>query len=215
MDTPFPTSNQETYVPVDGNVTRIFDSETHWKMLTSRDEDSVVLKAHLLLEEFLNIWCSQIPETDNFSVGKSARSKPSGFKDKLTAARNRGLDPVYINVLDEFNKIRNSYAHERKYTLEQSKFDALKNMVNALPSEVLVKPCEQSCVFVPGQDQFGHPLHLQYEWASTDAIKRMLIIIEQLIFKFALWMQTEFNRREISYTLIVWPPQGNCSNTSP
>ncbi|MCK0507274.1 hypothetical protein [Aromatoleum anaerobium] len=102
-------------------------------MFNSLDEASVVLRAHLILEEFLNIWCGRLTGTDDLFAGTFVP-----FKTKLVVARNLGMASEYVEILEKVNEVRNRYSHRRKYVLEQSTLDGLKNKVNALPSD---PPC--------------------------------------------------------------------------
>ena len=202
MSNPLPIPNPETHVGVGGDFARVFDHEDYLIMFNSLDEVSVVLRAHMILEEFLNIWCSRVTGTDDLFDGTFVP-----FKTKLIVARNLGLTPEYEDILDKFNEVRNRYSHKRKYALEYSRLDALKNKVNALHSDPPVLPCEQFHIYAQGKDQFGRQHELQHEWSSTDTKKRVLLVVIQLVMKFVQWMQLEFNRRGIRYSLIVWPAQ--------
>jgi hypothetical protein len=204
MNTPTPTISHDTHVGVGGDFARVFDHEDYLIMFNSLDEVSVVLRAHMILEEFLNIWCSRITGADDLFSGTFVP-----FKTKLVVARNLGLAQEYEDILDRFNDVRNRYSHKRKYALEQSKLDSLKDKVNALHSEPPMLPCEQYHIFAQGEDQFGHPQEVRHEWSSTDTKKRVLLVIVQLVLKFVQWMQAEFNRRGIRYSLVVWPAQGS------
>lgn len=201
--TPF-TLHPETHVGVGGDFARVFDHEDYLIMFNSLDEVSVVLRAHMILEEFLNIWCSRTTETEDFFDGTFVP-----FKTKLTVARNLGLASEYEDILDKFNEIRNRYSHRRKYALEQSRLNSIKDKVNALHSEPPMLPCEKFHIYAQGRDQFGCPQEIQHEWSSTDTKKRVLLVVIQLFMKFVQWMQTEFNRRGINYSLVVWTVRNN------
>jgi hypothetical protein len=204
MTTPPLTPNPETHVGVGGDFARVFDREDYLIMFNSLDEVSVVLRAHMILEEFLNIWCSRTTGTDDLFAGAFVP-----FKTKLIVARNLGLASEYEDVLDKFNEVRNRYSHKRKYALELSKLDSIKDKVNALHSAPPILPCEQYHIFAQGKDQFGCSQEVRIEWSSTDTKKRVLLVAVQLVMKFVQWMQTEFNRRGIQYSLVVWPAQEN------
>jgi len=169
-------------------------------MFNSLDEVSVILRAHMILEEFLNIWCGRVTGTDDLFAGTFVP-----FKTKLVVARNLGLAPEYGDILDKFNEVRNRYSHRRKYALENSKLDALKIKVNALPCEPPMLPCEQYHIFAHGKDQFGRPQELRHEWSNSDTKKRVLLVVIQLVMKLVYWMQREFNLRGVKYELVVWP----------
>lgn len=46
----------QDHVGVGGDFARVFDAEDYMAMVNALDEATVVLRAHLVLEEFLNIW---------------------------------------------------------------------------------------------------------------------------------------------------------------
>jgi hypothetical protein len=200
MNTPSTIPSPETHVGVGGDFARVFDQDDYMIMFNSLDEVSVVLRAHMIMEEFLNIWCNRITGTEDLFEGTFVP-----FKTKLIIAKNLGLAPEYEDILDRFNEVRNRYSHKRKYALEQSRLDALKNKVNALQSDPPMLPCEQYHIYAQGRDQFGRPHELRHEWSTTDTKKRVLLVVIQLVMKFVQWMQIEFNRRGIQYNLIVWP----------
>ena len=202
MQTPSLTPSSETHVGVGGDFARVFDHEDYLIMFNSLDEASVVLRAHLILEEFLNIWCSRLTGTDDLFAGTFVP-----FKTKLVVARNLGLSAQYEEIIDKFNEVRNRYSHRRKYALEQSALGALKDKVNALHSDPPMLPCEEYHIFAQGNDQFGRPQEVRHEWATTDTKKRVLLVFVQLVMKFVQWMQAELSRRGVKYSLVVWPAQ--------
>ena len=207
MNSSSSTPSAETDVAVGGDFARVFDHEDYLIMFNALDEASVTLRAHLILEEFLNIWCSRLTETDDLFAGTFVP-----FKTKLVVARNLGLSVEYGDILDKLNDVRNRYSHRRKYTLELSALDSLKNKVNALSSEPPLLPCEQYHIFAHGKDQFGRSQEVRHEWASTDTKKRLLLVFVQLVMKLVQWMQGEFTRRGIAYNLVVWPGQPSCAS---
>ena len=200
MDMPSPQLTPGTHVGVGGDFARVFDQDDYLIMFNSLDEVSVVLRAHMILEEFLNLWCGRVTGTDDLFSGTFVP-----FKTKLVVARNLGLAAEYVDILDGFNEVRNRYSHRRKYVLEASKLESLKNKVNALHCEPLLLPCEEYHIFAQGKDQFGRSQEIRHEWSSTDTKKRMLLVVVQLVMKLVQWMQREFNRRGVKYNLVVWP----------
>jgi hypothetical protein len=97
-------------------------------MLNALDKASVILRAHLILEEFLNIWCSRLTQTDDLFAGTFVP-----YKTKLVVAQNLGLDKDYENILDKFNEIRNRYSHRRKYALETRDRHQTRQFVSKCP----------------------------------------------------------------------------------
>ena len=188
----------ETHILVGGDFTSVFDHEDYMIMFNSLDEVSVVLRAHLILEEFLSIWCSRVG-------GLRLQNRNTSFMRRLKAAKALGLSQDYYVIMEDFNYIRNCYAHERKYRISQSVLDALKEKVNMLPSNPPMHPCDHFHIFAQGKDQFGRPQEVRHDWVSSDTKKRVLLVFVQLVMKLVQWMQSEFNRRGIEYTIIAWP----------
>ncbi len=200
MSDPSLTPSAETHVNVGGDFARVFDTQDYLIMFNSLDEVSVVLRAHMILEEFLNIWCSRVTSTEDLFAGTFVP-----FKTKLIVARNLGLASEYEDILDRFNEVRNRYSHRRKYALEESRLNSIKDKVNVLHSEPPMLPCEEYHIYAQGHDQFGRPQEIRHEWSSTDMKKRVLLVVVQLVMKLVQWMQVEFNRRGIQYSLVAWP----------
>ena len=116
------------HVRVDGDFARVFDAEDYKTMINALDEATVVLRAHLVMEEFLNIWAGRLTGTDDLFDGAFVP-----FKTKLAICQNLGFDERFAKVLDRLNEIRNKYSHRRKYQIEESKLNALRDAVDALP----------------------------------------------------------------------------------
>lgn len=210
MSNPSLTPSSETHVGVGGDFARVFDTQDYLIMFNSLDEVSVVLRAHMILEEFLNIWCSRVTSTEDLFAGTFVP-----FKTKLIVARNLGLASEYEDILDRFNEIRNRYSHRRKYALEESRLNSIKDKVNALHSEPAMLPCEEYHIYAQGHDQFGRPQEIRHEWSSTDMKKKVLLVVVQLVMKLVQWMQAEFNRRGIQYSLVTWPVPAPESGSAP
>lgn len=187
-------------VGIGGDFGRVFDPEDYLTMINALDEATVVLRAHLVLEEFLNIWAARVTKTEDLFEGIFVQ-----FKTKLVVCRNLGLDISYFDVLDKFNDIRNRYSHRRKYKLEENALTALRDRVDALQSDQILLPCEKFEISLQGTDGTGQRKEIAYTWATADTKKRLATIQVVLVLKFVQWMQREFNNRGIKYTLVVWP----------
>ncbi|NUG24195.1 hypothetical protein [Acinetobacter lactucae] len=197
-DNPLDSSN---YVAIGGDFTNVFDHNDYISMINSPDTMGVILRGHLILEDFLNIWCAKLTNTSDLFAGQG--SNPS-FKGKLNISKNLGLDDKFYDVIDRFNTIRNRYSHRRQYLLEDSSLDALRLKVDDLPSshqEYL--PCDQLCVFLEGTNTLtGERVKQEYLYKDADLNKKIMIIFVTLVMKLLAWMQLEFLQRGIQYTLI-------------
>jgi hypothetical protein len=195
MTQPFFSAGQ---VGIGGDFASVFDPDDYLSMVNALDEATVVLRAHLVLEEFLNIWSSRVTGTADLFAGTFVP-----FKTKLVVCRNLGLSTEYFAALDKFNDVRNRYSHRRKYVLEASALDALRQMVNALQSAHPLLPCEQFEIYLEGVDASGQKRQVSYTWDTADTKKRLAIVQVILVMKFVQWMQSEFNSRGINYSLVV------------
>ncbi len=188
------------HVSIGGDFGRVFDAEDYMTMVNALDEATVVLRAHLVLEEFLNIWGARATATEDLFEGGFVP-----FKTKLFICKNLGFHSEFAEVFDRVNTIRNRYSHQRKYKLEDSALDGLRNAVDALPSIHPLLPCEQFEIYLEGQDASGIRKGFTYTWATADIKKRMALVQVVLVLKLVHWMQQEFNSRGIKYNLVVWP----------
>jgi hypothetical protein len=64
-----PSTSPPKCVGVGGDFDRVFDPEDYLTMVNALDEATVVLRAHLVLEEFLNIWASRVTATEDLFEG--------------------------------------------------------------------------------------------------------------------------------------------------
>jgi len=196
----FESIGPNTHVRVGGDFANVFDHEDYIAMVNAIDEASVVLRAHLILEEFLNIWASRITKTDDLFAGAFVP-----FKTKLCVCRNLGLSVEFFEILDKFNEIRNRYSHRRKYTLESSKLDSLCKKVDIILSDPEMLSCEKFELFIEGTDSNNQRRQITYTWITADTKKRIILVLIVFILKFVQWMQIEFNALGIKYNLVVWP----------
>lgn len=189
-----------SHVGVGGDFARVFDPEDYLTMVNALDEATVVLRAHLVLEEFLNIWAARVTATEDLFEGGFVP-----FKTKLFICKNLGFDAGFADVFARVNTIRNRYSHRRKYKLEDSGLVELRDSVDALPSPQPLLPCERFEIYLDGQDANGNRKQVNHTWATADTKKRMALVQVILVLKLVQWMQHEFNTRGIEYNLVVWP----------
>ncbi len=198
------TDNQidySTYVPIGGDFSNVFDHNDYGAMINSPDTMGVILRGHLILEDFLNIWCAKITHTNDLFSGRG--SNPS-FKAKLNISKNLGLNEDFYDAIDKFNDIRNSYSHRRQYLLEDSRLDSLRLKVDALPSgRSGFLPCDQLCVYLEGTNMAtGERVKQEYLYKDADLNKKIMIVFVTLVMKLLIWMQEQFIQRRIDYKLI-------------
>ena len=196
--TSFEDSSGSSHIGVGGDFANVLDHNDYLALINSTDTAGVVLRAHLILEDFLNIWCSKISGSEDLFKGPFI-----GFRSKLSIAQNLGLDSKIFEVLDRFNKIRNSYSHNRKYTLEQSRLDALILFVDELPLSENLLPCKEFSIHIGGIDSTtGKDTERSYKYEDADLNKKIIIVFIVLVLNLLGWMQSEFERKGINYTII-------------
>ena len=57
------------HVRVEGDFARVFDADDYTTMINALDEATVVLRAHLVMEEFLNILAARVTSTEDLFEG--------------------------------------------------------------------------------------------------------------------------------------------------
>ncbi|MEJ7931629.1 hypothetical protein WG922_16780 [Ramlibacter sp. AN1015] len=187
-----------THVEVGGDFARVFDPEDYLTIVNALDEQTVVLRAHLILEEFLNIWAARLTGTEDLFAGTFVP-----FSTKLSVCVNLGLDKSFAEVLDRVNTIRNRYSHRRKYKIEQNAFDALRRSVDDLAGGGGFVPCEQFELLLEGVGPSGERRQHTIPWGEADMKKRLAVAQVVTVLKTVAWMQDQFRQRGIEYTLIA------------
>lgn len=194
----FEDGNGSSYVNVAGDFANVLDHNDYSALVNSTDTVGVVLRAHLILEDFLNIWCAKVTGSEDLFKGPFV-----GFNSKLSIAKNLGLNEKLCEVLDRFNKIRNKYSHDRKYTLEQSRLDALIGFVDELPLSENILPCRDFSIYIGGIYTItGERIEKNYKYEDADLNKKIIIVFIVIVLKLLSWMQSEFERKGINYTII-------------
>jgi len=192
----------ERHVPVGGDFVRIFDEQTFLSMLNSRDEAVVALKFHLVMEEFINIWCSKITGLNDFFKGIDFVP----FKTKLQIAKNLGLSDDFFRSLDKLNGIRNKYSHRLKFEVGDSDVESLAALIDNCAIDSMVNRCSDFSVESSGLGPDGLRISQLHNW-SSDNKKKLFIMCVTLTMKLTFWMQEQFNSKGISYTLTTGLPQ--------
>lgn len=180
-----------------GKFAEIFDNDDFLSMLNTNEESTVVLKAHLILEEFLNIWSSMVTSTDDLYAGGFVN-----FKTKLNIARNLGLSEDIYRTLDKVNDTRNRYSHRRRYRISPQEIDALRQSIDKSAPDVKVVPCHEYTLESSGLDEKGVRHSKKYDWTNSDSTKKLFIMFVTFLMKLVFWIQNEFLARGISYSMI-------------
>lgn len=196
------TTSSDKYVEVGGDFAEIFDQATLLSMLNSHDEAAVALKFHLIMEEFINIWCSKRTYTDDLFAGIDFVP----FKTKLAIARNLGLEIGISKALDKLNTARNRYSHRLKYNMAANDVESLSALIDNAAPEHPVNSCSSFVIESSGIDPQGRLAKQTHSWNSGNP-KKLFIMCVTLTMKTTLWIQKEFDDRGISYTLTTGLPK--------
>ena len=190
--------DDSSYTSIGGDFANVFDNSDYIALINSTDTAGIILRTHLILEDFINIWCSKITGTEDLFDGPLI-----AFKAKLNISKNLGLDKQFYDVLDKFNTIRNRYSHRRQYLLEESSLDSLCTSIDMLPPTEKILSCQKFSIFISGTNtSTGEKVQQEYQYKEADLNKKIIIIFIVLVMKLLIWMQSEFVRRGISYTII-------------
>lgn len=192
---------ESTHVTVGGEFTNIFDQETFLSMLNSTDEALVALKFHLIMEEFLNIWCAKVTGVDD--LFSDLDFVP--FKTKLQIAKNLGLEDDLFRAFGKVNVIRNKYSHRLKFKATPGDIASLMTLIDNSVPDAKVLSCSAFVIESSGLNQDGVRIHQVHDWSAGSA-KKLFIMCALLTLKATFWMQEQFNRRNIPYTLIAGLP---------
>lgn len=89
------------YIRIDGDFTSIYNLKNMEGLINANDEISVILRGHLILEEFLNLWIEKNINYNIFDDGFFS------FKTKLNISKKIGLPSDYFDALNSINTLRN------------------------------------------------------------------------------------------------------------
>lgn len=187
----------DSHVAVGADFSRIFDPNDFLAMLNIPDEALCVLRAHLILEEFLNLWSSKVAGAEDLYIGGFIP-----FKTKLIISKNLGMPDELYAVMDSINEIRNRFSHRKGHVLEGSKLDSLKKKIDAVVSVDQMQNCEEFEVHASGVDQHGKPASVVHNWKGANTRIRFLIVFVIFMLKFTHWIQGAFNSRGIPYQIV-------------
>ncbi|MDC4409317.1 hypothetical protein NQ656_04500 [Acinetobacter baumannii] len=136
-------SNEEA--AVGGDLSKAFDPKLMLSLIHSDDLIGVILRIHFSLEELLNLWCDKVTKVDNFlDIGFI------GFDKKLLIAKKLGLPNELFLVFKQFNKIRNSFAHDHNQELDLQKLIDIKNNIDSIETFIAPVPKISEGSYVDG-----------------------------------------------------------------
>ncbi|MCF5189565.1 hypothetical protein [Pseudomonas simiae] len=190
----------DSHVAVGADFSRIFDAKDFLAMINIPDEALCVLRAHLMLEEYLNLWSGKTTGTEDLYAGSFVP-----FKTKLVISKNLGMPDELYSIIDKINEIRNRFSHRKGHVLEKSMLDALKKKIDSVVPAAQIQNCDEFQVYASGIDQHGKPASITHSWKGADSRIRFLIIFVIFMLKFTYWIQDAFNVRGIPYEIEAIP----------
>jgi len=168
-------------------------------MVNIADEATAVLRGHLILEEVLNLWANKLTDvTDLYSGGFFA------FKSKMIILKNLGMPNDIYDALKTVNDIRNRFSHRKGHQLETSALTSLASKVDAIdvPEKLELEDSKSFQITLGGTDQNGVRANRIHTWADGNSRMRFVIVFVILMLKLTHWIQGEFNRRGIPFTIV-------------
>lgn len=182
------------YIRIDGDFTSIYNLKNMEGLINANDEISVILRGHLILEEFLNLWIEKNINYNIFDDGFFS------FKTKLNISKKIGLPSDYFDALNSINTLRNKLSHRIGYQVQESELNVIKSKVDRIDIGDSLLNCEQittTRVYHIG----GSAESETRNWQSSDINNKLVIIFVILAIKLTTWIQKEFIYRNISYRI--------------
>lgn len=127
-------------------------------------------------------------------------------------SRNLGLPNNLFDVFDKINEIRNKFSHRKNHALEKSNLESLKTKTNNISTDANLTNCEEFKLHSSGVDPSGNRVDSIISWSSADNRVKFLIVFIILMLKLTSWIQSEFNRRKIPYTILEIPNAADSNN---
>lgn len=194
MTDSFTDNDGTTYVRISGDFESIFNQKNMQGLINSNDEIAVILRGHLILEEFLNLWVLKNLGYDIFG------DKFFAFKTKLDISMRVGLRKEFINVLSEINTLRNKLSHRIGFEIKISDLNSIRDKVNRIKTSKEVDDCDTlTLTRVYHQDNGIESFSM--DWNSSDFTNKLIAIIYTLIMKLIIEFQDEFIARDIDYKI--------------
>ncbi|MAE39893.1 MAG: hypothetical protein CML07_03025 [Psychrobacter sp.] len=184
-------------VPFTDRFEKVLDNQDILGMYNIPDESACILKAHLILEDLISLYCSKLTNVDDLFTGIFVP-----FKTKLVIAKNMGLNGDAYKILNKINDIRNKFSHRRRHKLESSQLEELKNQVNSFISQSEITRCEEFNLSVTGKGQNGEPGTRVYKWASAEHRIKFIILFMNLMVRLVWWIQSDLKSKNIDYSIL-------------
>tara|TARA_R110001583_G_C5475562_1_gene393263 strand:- start:57 stop:728 length:672 start_codon:yes stop_codon:yes gene_type:complete len=189
------------HVAISGDFSRIFEPSDYMAMVNTSDQAACVLRGHLVLEEFLHLWIDKVTSTDDMFRGVFVP-----FKSKLQISKNLGLSQDHFEVLDKINTIRNKFGHRKGYEVELSTLDSLAEKIDGISEPEKTLPSREFVAYISGKDQNGNRVDKEFNYPDSDGRMKFIILFVVYMLKLSWWLQSEFNNRNIEYTIIEGLP---------
>lgn len=168
------------------------DLEVLVKMVETEDDVGCVLRSHLVLEQFLNVYVSDRVGVKNFFSEMRLR-----FSDKLNIAERLGLNYEIFAALKMLNRIRNNIAHESNFCVEINDVEKLKSAVwnVRFKGEKFPTPEDMKLYIAPG----GRADKSQtYDFSTGDVRVKFILVVGGMLSKCTFWLHKDaVERRQL------------------
>jgi len=113
-----------------------FSKRMHELIYVNTDEMATVLKCHLIVENFID----QLLEVGYPTIDWKKANLNFSKKLELTNSRGTAIGTVYYPAIKKLNTIRNKFAHQITYELQESDYSEIKIAMD-LWNKLFDKPC--------------------------------------------------------------------------
>ena len=185
------------YAPFSDEFSTVLNPDDYLSILESRDQLTVVLRSHLITEEFLNLWCKKTTSCDALFDRCFVP-----YKTKNQIARNLGLPDQAFSALDYLNDLRNKFSHNHRYVITDGQTEKLRSLVDLFATELKLVNCNEFSIHTHERHESGMLLEVSYSWENSPAEKKVFIVLCVLTMKLTKWIQDAFKSRGVNYQLV-------------
>ena len=185
------------YAPFSDEFSSVLNPDDYLSILDSKDQLTVVLKYHLITEEFLNLWCKKTTSCDQIFDRCFVP-----YKTKNQIARNLGLPDEAFEALDYLNELRNKFSHNHRYVISDGQNDKLRRLVDLFGTDLKLVQCAEFSIHTHERQENGLLLEVTYTWKDSPPEKKQFIALCLLTMKLTKWIQDAFIARGIDFKLV-------------
>ena len=86
--------------------------------------------------------------------------------------------------------------------MEVSTLDSLAERIDEILEPEKMLPSREFVAYISGKDQNGNRVEREFRYQESDCRMKFIILFVVYMLKLSWWLQTEFNKRNIEYTII-------------